>query len=58
LPAIGTFATLLAWRVAGLDRRRYPIGKKVSAAELKELNLEPDRFPRRNYVIRPRPERR
>ena len=27
---------------ARLERRRYPIGKKVSAAELKGLNIEPD----------------
>ena len=40
---------------ARLDRRRYPIGKKVSAADLKALNIEPDAFHGDwNYVIRPR----
>jgi hypothetical protein len=40
---------------ARLDRRRYPIGKKVSAAELKGLNIQPDDFHGDwNYVIRPR----
>ena len=40
---------------ARLDRRRYPIGKKVSAAELKALNIEPDGFHGDwNYVVRPR----
>lgn len=29
---------------ARLDRRQYPTGKKVSAAELKALNIEPDGF--------------
>ncbi|HEY2407184.1 MAG TPA: ISAzo13 family transposase [Polyangiaceae bacterium] len=44
---------------ARLDRRRYPIGKKVSAAELKGLNIEPDDFHGDwNYVIRPRPKLR
>jgi hypothetical protein len=41
---------------ARLDRRRYPIGKKVSAAELKGLNIQPDDFHGDwNYVIKPRP---
>jgi len=41
---------------ARLDRRRYPIGKKVSAKELRELNIERDDFHGDwNYVIRPRP---
>jgi hypothetical protein len=40
---------------ARLDRRRYPIGKRVSAADLKALNIEPDDFHGDwNYVIRPR----
>ncbi len=44
---------------ARLDRRRYPIGKKVSPAEIKELNIEPDDFHGDwNYVIRPRPKPR
>lgn len=43
---------------ARLDRRRYPIGKKVSAKELRELNIERDDFHGDwNYVIRPRPGR-
>ena len=42
---------------ARLDRRRYPIGKKVSAAELKRSNIEPEDFHGDwNYVIRPRPK--
>jgi hypothetical protein len=41
---------------ARLDRRRYPIGKKVSAKELRELNIEREDFHGDwNYVIRPRP---
>lgn len=40
---------------ARLDRRRYPTGKRVSAKELKELNIERDDFHGDwNYVIRPR----
>jgi hypothetical protein len=43
---------------ARLDRRRYPIGKKVSAAELRELNIETDAFHGEwNYVIKPRRKR-
>lgn len=43
---------------ARLDRRRYPIGKKVSAKELRELNIEREDFHGDwNYVIRPRPSR-
>lgn len=43
---------------ARLDRRRYPIGKKVSAKELSELNLERDDFHGDwNYVIRPRKQK-
>jgi len=39
---------------ARLDRRRYPTGKKVSAAELRALNIERDAFHGDwNYVIRP-----
>ena len=41
---------------ARLDRRRYPIGKKVSAKELRELNIEREDFHGDwNYIIRPRP---
>jgi hypothetical protein len=44
---------------ARLDRRRYPIGKKVSAKDLRELMIERDDFHGDwNYVIRPRPEKR
>jgi hypothetical protein len=40
---------------ARLDKRRYPIGKRVSAKELKTINIEPDRWHGDwNYVIRPR----
>ena len=40
---------------ARLDRRRYPIGKKVSAKDLRELNIERDAFHGDwNYVFRPR----
>lgn len=40
---------------ARLDRRRYPIGKKVSKKELRELNIVPAAFHGDwNYVVRPR----
>jgi hypothetical protein len=40
---------------ARLDRRRYPIGKKVTAKEFRALKIEPDVFHGDwNYVIRPR----
>jgi hypothetical protein len=40
---------------ARLDRRRYPIGRKVSKNELRELNIEPADFHGDwNYVVRPR----
>ena len=39
---------------ARLDRRSYPIGKMVSAQELRELNTERDAFHGDwNYVLRP-----
>ena len=39
-----------------LDRRKYALGRKVTADEMKQLNLHPDRFHGEwNYVIRPRP---
>jgi hypothetical protein len=39
---------------ARLARRRYPTGKKVSASELRALNIEQDAFHGDwNYVIRP-----
>jgi len=44
---------------ARLDRRSYPIGKTVSAKELRELNIERDEFRGDwNYVIKPRKEMR
>ena len=37
-----------------LDRRQYPTGRKVSDAEMKLVNLRPDKFHGDwNYVIRP-----
>ena len=40
---------------ARLDRRRYPIGKKISAKELRALRIERDEFHGDwNYVIHPR----
>lgn len=37
-----------------LDRRKYPTGRKVSAEEMKQVNLRPDRFHGEwNYVIEP-----
>jgi hypothetical protein len=40
---------------ARLDRRRYPIGKKIPAKEFKTINITPDRWHGDwNYVIRPR----
>jgi transposase len=42
---------------ARLDRRNYPIGKKVSAKDLRELKIERAEFHGDwNYVIRPRTE--
>ncbi len=42
---------------ARLDRRRYPIGKKISKREMKELSIERHDFRGDwNYVIRPRQE--
>jgi hypothetical protein len=39
-----------------LDRRRYPIGHKVTDAELEAVHLVPDAFHGEwNYAIRPRP---
>lgn len=38
-----------------LDRRRYPVGRKVSDEEFSTLNLTPDAFHGEwNYIIRPR----
>ena len=42
-----------------LDRRKYPIGRKVSLEEMKRINLHPDKFHGEwNYLIRPRHKRR
>lgn len=44
---------------ARLDKRKYPIGKKVSAKELDELKIERDDFHGDwNYAIRPRAQPR
>ncbi len=38
---------------ARLDRRRYPIGRKVSVKEMRALNIEPGSFRGNwNYVVR------
>jgi hypothetical protein len=38
-----------------LDRRKYPTGRKVSAEEMKQVNVKPNRFHGEwNYVISPR----
>jgi len=38
-----------------LDRRKYPTGRKVSAEEMKQVNLKPNKFHGEwNYVIEPR----
>jgi Rhodopirellula transposase DDE domain len=40
---------------ARLDRRKYPIGKRVSAADMRALNIDRDDFRGEwNYVLRPR----
>ena len=37
-----------------LDRRKYATGRKVTAEEMKRVNLYPDKFHGEwNYVIRP-----
>jgi hypothetical protein len=42
-----------------LDRRRYPVGRKVSDKEFATLNLTPDAFHGEwNYIIRPRKTRK
>lgn len=39
-----------------LDRRKYPAGRKVSAQEMKQVNLRPNKFHGEwNYVIEPHP---
>ena len=43
---------------AVLDRRKYALGRKVSKAEMKAINIERDDFHGDwNYIIRPRPSR-
>ena len=38
-----------------LDRRRYPVGRKVSKKEMASINLTPDAFHGEwNYTIRPK----
>jgi hypothetical protein len=40
---------------ARLDRRRYPIGQRVSVQEMRALNIQPHTFRGDwNYVVRPR----
>lgn len=42
-----------------LDRRKYPTGRKVTAEEMKQVNLHPDKFHGEwNYVIKPHRARR
>ena len=37
-----------------LDRRKYPTGRKITAEEMKQVNLHPDKFHGEwNYVIKP-----
>src|SRR5262249_49328634 len=39
-----------------LDRRKYPTGRKVTAKDMKKVNLYPDTFHgERNYVIKTHP---
>ena len=40
---------------ARIDKRRYPIGKRILAKEFKTINIKPDDWHGDwNYVIRPR----
>jgi Rhodopirellula transposase DDE domain len=42
-----------------LDRRKYPTGRKITADEMKQVNIYPDRFHGEwNYVIKPHPIQR
>jgi hypothetical protein len=39
-----------------LDRRKYPTGRKVTAEEMKQLNIHPGKFHGEwNYLIKPHP---
>jgi Rhodopirellula transposase DDE domain len=45
--------------ICRLDRRKYPTGRKVSAEEMKRVNIYPEKFHGEwNYVIKPRRIRR
>ena len=57
---IGRTRTQTGLRVrAELDRRKYPDGREVTAAEMAQIRLEPDEFHGDwNYTIRPRPRKR
>ena len=38
-----------------LDRRKYPTGRKVTAEQMRQVNIYPDKFHGEwNYVIQPR----
>jgi hypothetical protein len=44
--------------ICRLDRRKYPTGRKVTAEQMKQVNLHPDQFHGEwNYVIKPRATR-
>lgn len=44
--------------ICRLDRHKYPTGRKVTAEQMKQVNLHPDRFHGEwNYVIKPRSTR-
>jgi DDE family transposase len=41
--------------ICRLDRRKYPTGRKITAEQMKQVNLHPDKFHGQwNYVIKPR----
>ncbi len=44
--------------ICRLDRRKYATGRKVTAEQMKQINLHPDKFHGEwNYVIKPRVEK-
>jgi Rhodopirellula transposase DDE domain len=50
----GTTTAKVLTVVCRLDRRKYPTARKVTADEMKQLNLHPDKFDGEwNYVIKP-----
>ena len=56
--ALGYGGVSLVGRACGLSRkairRKYPTGRKVTAEEMKLVNLHPDKFHGEwNYVIKP-----